>query len=913
MKKLKPNVKAGGKAKPIGSNLYYMSGRKHSQGGIDIGDTLEVEDGEIVQTDKNEVKVFSAQPILNGNSPAKLVMGGANPNKVFNAQEQFKDMNGLNDDGTKKAKYGTKKDNTNGEVKRREPGDSPYEDTRIDVSRKRLDLRKGAGKATGLNIGTKTMKVISKLAKTNRVLGPILEVASTAFPSKEAEYVEDVRRYGKNPTKGMNAKMKYGGNKERFPVHTGEYYGRSEGRAIKALRSVRNDSNYSYNGNTNFSPNTSTASMYDSLPVAANARTAIQQTNRRYSNPSTAVNNNTVASTAAKPNNKRPSFNDAFAAARKSGLDKFDWNGKSYGTQLAGANTSAKPTRPANELPEVTVTAPRVETLDRELPEINVNASRLPSMLNQNRYRSGFSLKKCGGKKAGGGLVTVNGNVVNKLVGNTSYPSSTGGRQKAAFGTRDKVDDVLDWAEEKEYKERIKKVKQRNADKTKRANRTKALREEGLQEVYSGGRVKKVPIKDPNESSIYRKAMEFNTAKRELPDVPKNNKKSNSPIENKGFTVRRGSQDKHYNSANEFKKDSDAQKKLVKDAAKRDAANPRTDFRDMLETPEFVPFSGKGADNTKKAASTSFGNNATNSDESANTPKPAATAPRRGSGTGRRSNKPTATSNNNKPAPKFAELNSMMQGLPAEFHRAKYTGADANTPDTLSATSKSGSSASASSNVPDVISSPKKRLALFDTLGANDIIGLGANLAGTIASGIHSRKQLDKMEAPKRPNPIIAQRMKTNFNINPQLGEIEENTNRMINDIGANTSSSRTRLQRVQRARNAAQYSKNNLRGQKENIETQLINQDRMNRQQVSAANTAQFNAWQDKTSQFNNSIREQRASSLNNMFSGINAGIQDMVGRIENRRNYKNTLGMYEATHPNVDKRLFKDKGVKF
>lgn len=93
MTKIKPNVVRGGKATNIGGNLYYMNGRKHSQGGIDIGKNpktgLEVEDGEIVETRPDSLRVFSAQPIINGNSPAKLVMGGANPDKVFQAQETF--------------------------------------------------------------------------------------------------------------------------------------------------------------------------------------------------------------------------------------------------------------------------------------------------------------------------------------------------------------------------------------------------------------------------------------------------------------------------------------------------------------------------------------------------------------------------------------------------------------------------------------------------------------------------------------------------------------------------------------------------------------------------------------------------------------------------------------------------------
>ena len=109
-KKIYPNVVGGGVAIPLGNNFYFMRGRKHEFGGIDVGpdnkNGLEVEDGEVMQMGGKHVKVYSSLPILNGKSPAQLVMGGANPTKVFNAQERFKDINKLNDDGTRKARYG---------------------------------------------------------------------------------------------------------------------------------------------------------------------------------------------------------------------------------------------------------------------------------------------------------------------------------------------------------------------------------------------------------------------------------------------------------------------------------------------------------------------------------------------------------------------------------------------------------------------------------------------------------------------------------------------------------------------------------------------------------------------------------------------------------------------------------------
>lgn len=105
-----PNIVRGGIAIPLKNktNYYYMSGRKHEDGGIDIGKNprtgLEVEDGEVMHITDDTIKVFSAQPFLNGDSPANKVMKGENPNRVFNKQERFKKVNGLNDDGTKKKK-----------------------------------------------------------------------------------------------------------------------------------------------------------------------------------------------------------------------------------------------------------------------------------------------------------------------------------------------------------------------------------------------------------------------------------------------------------------------------------------------------------------------------------------------------------------------------------------------------------------------------------------------------------------------------------------------------------------------------------------------------------------------------------------------------------------------------------------
>lgn len=652
MTKIKPNVVRGGKATNIGNNLYYMNGRKHSQGGIDIGKNpktgLEVEDGEIVETRPDSLRVFSAQPIINGNSPAKLVMSGANPDKVFQAQETFKDVNGINDDGSKKR---------------------------------------------------------------------------------------------------MGGKVKI----------------------------------------------------------------------RRRTNA-----------------------------------------------------------------------------------EIDEELGLVP---NKNR-------------KAAGGFVTVNGNVIDKLVGDVSFPSPTGGRKKAALGTdkRDKdyvvMNGQLYQVTNDEFGETdYLPVDERIPNSRLLDGRGAAARKSDRQVQAAAKRDAKSSVANSSIPKGNNFIEPFNPVQYRATGNSAGSRTTNNSGSNRGFTVRRGSYDTRYPDASSYARDAAAQRKQVTNATRRDAKGARTDYRNMLEVPEFTPGTYSGSNRNAGTRSTNSApqtrvtpiEEAPATTAATKTSKPAtSSAPRRRSG----SSKITKTSATATPtaAPKFASLDSMMQGLPTLSR---------NTPTTIPTRTVDGASTNA--GVPDTISSPRKRLALFDKLDTNDIIGLGANLAGTIASGINTRKALNKMEAPPQPNPVIASNLKTDFNISPQLGEIEENARRIVTDINANTSSSRTRLQRLQRTRNQAQNYKNSLRGQKENIETQLINQDRLNKQGVRATNVAAMNDWQNRSAAFRNSIREQKASSLNNVFSGINVGLQDMLSRIENRRNYNNTLGIYNATHPNVDRRLFTSKGVTF
>ena len=210
-------------------------------------------------------------------------------------------------------------------------------------------------------------------------------------------------------------------------------------------------------------------------------------------------------------------------------------------------------------------------------------------------------------------------------------------------------------------------------------------------------------------------------------------------------------------------------------------------------------------------------------------------------------------------------------------------------------------------------SSDGKGQGKFKNLTTADWIGLGSNVAGSLASYFASKRAINKMRGPGQPTLISANKLKTKYNINPQLDRIREDKFEAYRDIDSNTASSRVGLARKQRVRNAAGQAVNQLYGEKENIETNLINQDRRNQQSVRQFNAQQYNQYIDRKTAFDNGIREAKLTNVNNLFTGINAGIQDMISRYENRKALNNTIGAMRASAPNVDDRIMRDAGVDY
>lgn len=711
-----PNVVAGGIAQPLGNNFFYMNGRKHSQGGIDIGPSdktgIEVESGEVVETNGNELKVYSAQPILNGASPAQLVMGGANPNKVFKAQEDFKDRNRINDDGTK-YKEGGKIYQVPNEYKRQiaESGSIIIGGYPTIAGNRNYKFIKGLTKASRIgrtatnliNLGRQKIYDLANKIDNTWINQGIKEVYRTT-----------IGKHGSNLPRTIDYINKNNINENK-----------------KAMGGLSRDKDYG-----------SKKKPYPSV-----AKKDFAGGHRSYPIPTKA---------------------DAVDALRLAGLHgRNDVKAKVY-----------------NKYPELR-------------------------------------------KKGNVGLVvSINGNVKNGLI---HSPSSTGGlRDKFAVGGNRINRHGRTW----EYDEQI-------------------------------GAYVPITNRTINRTSTY----------------PINKSARGETIVGSDYTFRNGRWSKN-NTTN-----TNTNKSNI------DNGNRRPQYYAERRLPLFED--GAGITSGLVRAGWSHGNNKGVSMNNTNIPSLSETksnggTPRRG-----RSKSSQSTQSISTKTPPIAVYN---RNLPK---------VEANIPTTLPV----------STNTPakGTISSDGKGQGKFKNLTTADWIGLGSNIAGSLASYFASRRAINKMRGPGQPTLISANKLKTKYNINPQLDRIREDKFEAYRDIDSNTASSRVSLARKQRVRNAAGQAANELYGNKENIETNLINQDRRNQQSVRQFNAQQYNQYIDRKAAFDNGIREAKVTNINNLFSGINAGIQDMISRYENRKALNNTIGAMRASAPNVDDRIMRDAGIDY
>lgn len=715
-----PNVVAGGIAQPLGNNFFYMNGRKHSQGGIDIGPSdktgIEVEDGEVVETNGNELKVYSAQPIINGVSPAKLVMGGANPNKVFKAQEDFKDRNRINDDGTK-YKEGGKIYQAPDEYKRQiaESGSIIIGGYPTIAGNRNYKFIKGLTKASRIgrtatnfiNLGRQKIYDLANKIDNTWINQGIKEVYRTT-----------IGKHGSNLPRTIDYINKNNINENK-----------------KAMGGLSRDKDYG-----------SKKKPYPSV-----AKKDFAGGHRSYPIPTKA---------------------DAVDALRLAGLHgRSDVKAKVY-----------------NKYPELR-------------------------------------------KKGNVGLVvSISGNVKNGLI---HSPSSTGGlRDKFAVGGKRINRHGRTW----EYDEKI-------------------------------GAYVPITNRTINRTSAY----------------PINKSARGETIVGSDYTFRNGRW--HKNNTTNNNVNTNTNKSNI------DNGNRRPQYYAERRLPLFED--GAGITSGLVRAGWSHGNNKGISTNNTNIPSLSETKSSGKTPRGGRSKSSQSTQSVPTKTP------------PTAVYSRNLPKVEASIPTTLPV--------STSTSAKETTSSDGKGQGRFKNLTTADWIGLGSNVAGSLASYFASKRAINKMRSPGQPTLISANKLKTKYNINPQLDRIREDKFEAYRDIDSNTASSRVSLARKQRVRNAAGQAANELYGNKENIETNLINQDRRNQQSVRQFNAQQYNQYIDRKAAFDNGIREAKVTNINNLFSGINAGIQDMISRYENRKALNNTIGAMRASAPNVDDRIMRDAGVDY
>lgn len=1154
-----PNVVAGGIAQPLGNNFFYMNGRKHSQGGIDIGPSdktgIEVEDGEVVETNGNELKVYSAQPIINGVSPAKLVMVGANPNKVFKAQEDFKDRNGINDDGTKakygKEKYVAKSDNTrvtpimesprNSGIKQ---GDFIYYPetyrianntlekvpTRKEVNMTPLEqvnpefdiLLGGAGvlrdvdKATKVaialdkNISRTSQKAITKgrdalgyysispnirynLSVNNgrKALGvkptKLLEAPKKQLTSNIGKYkdfvnildsdgkvidipdilqtnIDDTKaflktfnkwnaRYGYDPiplSAAKNPKQADKLIKDRLLEHN---------TFVRGVHETGNEENINNILRRNgIEPTAENRAKYYASTYAPDTGAGRAGFNSSYNGKGSIYSSNSLNTGIGYAKAKHRNEKDGFIVSVRRPI-KFEGNRENWVKNADFAFDNSKRSRlyADYELPYLLRYGKSARTelsKNKTIPykdivskvnKINKSvysdyiANKIKKIINDPNIKYKPSYQITGDIKQD----YINNTIAREISNTDSYNPNRylelqyaydiarkRGINSSTYSIRyddkdykilDYIDDnftdyqTIDKIPENEVKalyynnvnNKLGKLLSKNYRKYVEKQFNKQYRKAINKEIAKNG-ITDDELKEYIESKgIHPEHKKYNVITSEK--LVKSSRNEGNPYQHFIFTGDVGKQglevidivdvnsDKFkgipYTRDHFGKYTKGYSRKSRKLGGKNMIVSISGNVKNgLIHSPSstgglrdkfavggtrinrhgrtweydeqigaYIPITNRTINRTSTypinksargetivGSDYTFRNGRWSKNNNVNT----------------NTNKPNIDNGNRRPQyyaerrlPLFEDGAGITSGLVrAGWSHGNNKGVSMNNTNipSLSATKSSGktprrgrskSNQSTQSiptktppiavynrNLPKVEASipttlpvstniPAKGTTSFDGKGQGkfknlttaDWIGLGSNVAGSLASYFASRRAINKMKGPGQPTLISANKLKTKYNINPQLDRIREDKFEAYRDIDSNTASSRVSLARKQRVRNAAGQAANELYGNKENIETNLINQDRRNQQSVRQFNAQQYNQYIDRKAAFDNGIREAKVTNINNLFSGINAGIQDMISRYENRKALNNTIGAMRASAPNVDDRIMRDAGVDY
>lgn len=1153
-----PNVVAGGIAQPLGNNFFYMNGRKHSQGGIDIGPSdktgIEVEDGEVVETNGNELKVYSAQPIINGVSPAKLVMGGANPNKVFKAQEDFKDRNGINDDGTKakygKEKYVAKSDNTrvtpimesprNSGIKqgdfiyypetyrianntlekvpaRKEVNMTPLEQVNpeFDILLGGAGVLRGVDKATKVamaldkNISRTSQKAITKgrdalgyysispnirynLSVNNgrKALGvkptKLLEAPRKQLTSNIGKYkdfvnildsngkvidipdilqtnIDDTRAFLKTFNK-WNAHYGY----EPIPLSAAKNPKQADklikdrllehNTFVRGVHETGNEENINNILRRNgIEPTAENRAKYYASTYAPDTGAGRAGFNSSYNGEGTIYSSNSLNTAIGYAKAKHRNEKDGFVVSVRRPI-KFEGNRENWVKNADFGFDNSKRSRlyADYELPYLLRYGKSARTelsKNKTIPykdivskvnKINKSvysdyiANKIKKIINDPNIKYKPSYQITGDIKQD----YIN-NTIAREVSNTYSYNPNGylelqyaydiarkrGINSSTYSIRydDKDYKILDYIDDnftdyqtidKIPEDEVKALYYNNVNnklgkllsKNYRKYVEKQFNKQYRKEIAKNG-ITDDELKEYIESKgIHPEHKKYNVITSEK--LVKSSRNEGNPYQHFIFTGDVGKQGldvvdiKDVNSE-EFKHIFNTRQHTGKYSKGYSRKSRKFGGKDMIvsisgniknglihspsstgglrdkfavggkrinrhgrtweydeDNGYYIPITDRTITRTSpypidrsargetvsgseytfrngrwhKNKSNTFNDNPTKNSKVDNGNRrpqyyaerelplfndgPAITSGIVKAGWSHGNNKnitvdntnipnlPTTKSKGNTPRRGRNKSSQSVQSSstktpPTATYNRNLPTIEASIPTTLPVSTSAPAKQSSQSD--------GKGQGKFKNITTADWIGLGSNIAGGLGSYFASKRAINKMRGPGRPTLISANKLKTKYNINPQLDRIREDKFEAYRDIDSNTASSRVGLARKQRVRNAAGQAVNQLYGEKENIETNLINQDRRNQQSVRQFNAQQYNQYIDRKAAFDNGIREAKVTNINNLFSGINAGIQDMISRYENRKALNNTISAMRASAPNVDDRIMRDAGVDY
>lgn len=761
-----PNIVRGGAAIPIGKkNFYYMQGRKHEQGGIDVGRNpktgLEVEGEEVMQVTPNEVRVYSSVPFLRGVSPAELVLNGANANKVFAAQEKYKNNNRINDDGTK-YKYG------------------------------------------GINN----------------------------------------KQYYAN-----NNSVSFRNNNKNNKTKNQKLYNKNNNIAFKYLA---NNDNIKYNDNDNINI-TNKSKMGKLVSINGNVKNGLIHTpnqdvlaynkerksrfNGRYSKPGL-HNLELLAADLLLPKGKVNIEPDV--------PKRLGW--VEAHNRLVGADISQKPLDAKKDNTTVAHTISETERRTRKFA--------------------------CGGRsKAKTG--TKKDNVIDEIVINAARP------KLSAYSVL-KDNDISN--------RHSKKVIER--------------------EVYQADALSSDRLKTKIDNTPY-KEKEIDTSYGDRIVTPLINSKSVTKAERN--TNIRGRINNEYDSVEELlnrvrELGTDTKDKSNKDyipySSPVDNYGGKT-FRNNITLDRLNRFgiTPNTYGNGERTISNTSINNNQDIIESINNETPR-------KGTNQSSSSSTGGVNNrtSKSAkPTIQRVNRLAPATNAEMASIR-RGLEPLLQNTI--VDKLNKTVDNDLNVMPVQDDVAK------TRNMDNIL-LGVNLGSSVLDAVMGNIYANQMHGYTAPNitaptienpgeiklneedlkdipaPILmaAAKLKTRYNANPQLSKIEDDTRRIMGEIGRNTSNSRVALARKQRAALQGQQAKNEVYGRKENIETELINKDKLNQQEVTARNLARYD-------QYNQALAAQRANRARLRLAADTANIQNKLAVSTANAQLKSQADRFNATN---------------